>query len=156
MIRDEQLGDAAAIYKVVRAAFGRTDEANLVNWLRENSESVISLVAVEAGEVVGPGLFSGLAAPFKALGLALLSVVPRHQGRGIGSALIRVGLACAEYEGWRGVFVLGDPRYYERFGFDVALAREFSSPYAGSHFMMRAWDGALLTKSAVVEYAVVE
>jgi hypothetical protein len=39
----------------------------------------------------------------------------------------------ARYEGWIGIFVLGDPKYYERFRFNVERALGFSTPYAGSH-----------------------
>jgi putative acetyltransferase len=45
-------------------------------------------------------------------------------------------LELAGSRGWAAVFVLGDPGYYERFGFSSAAASGFSSPYAGPHFMM--------------------
>ncbi len=34
------------------------------------------------------------------------------------------------------LFVLGDPAYYGRFGFDVAAARAFACTYAGPNFMV--------------------
>jgi len=43
-------------------------------------------------------------------------VLPRWQGRGIGSALVEAGLAAMREE-WDGCVVLGDPAFYDRFGF---------------------------------------
>jgi putative acetyltransferase len=74
-------------------------------------------------------------APFRALALAPLSVDPGAQGRGVGSALVREALRVARRSGWAGVFVLGAPAYYRRFGFDATTAAGFLSPYAGEHFM---------------------
>jgi len=42
----------------------------------------------------------------------------------------------ARSEGWPAIFVLGDPNYYERFGFDRKAAAGFMSPYVGPHFMV--------------------
>ena len=99
MIREEEAQDVAAIRSVVEAAFGRPDEANLVDQLRTNADSVISLIALDDGCTVGHVLFSKMEAPFPALGLAPVSVLPDRQREGIGSRLIREGLAMAEKAG---------------------------------------------------------
>ena len=153
ILSDEAPTDAAAIRAVVTAAFGQPGEADLIERLRADGDAVISLVAAERGEVLGHILLSRMAAPFRALGLAPVAVDPRHQHRGIGSRLIRAGLARAARDGWQGLFVVGDPRYYRRFGFDAALAGGFDSPYAGPHFMALALDGALPTTGGPVAYA---
>jgi putative acetyltransferase len=80
-------------------------------------------------------------------------VMPSLQRNGIGSELIRWGLAQAKAAGWQGVFVLGDPKFYGKFGFSVALASGFDSPYAGEHFMALALNGDLPVTSGKVEYA---
>jgi putative acetyltransferase len=98
-------------------------------------------------------MFSRMTAPFRALGMAPVSVVPAHQGKGIGSALIEEGLKRAHALGYAGAFVLGDPAYYQRFGFRVDLARGFASPYAGDHFMVRALGASLPALTGRVEYA---
>ena len=49
--------------------------------------------------------------------------------------LIREGIARSEAAGWLGIFVLGDPAFYRRFGFDVGKASGFISSYAGPHLM---------------------
>jgi putative acetyltransferase len=138
---------------VVQAAFGQPAEAELVDRLRADGDSVISLVAVEKGQVVGHVLFSQLAAPFRALALAPVSVLPERQNAGIGSQLIRAGLERAAQDGWQGTFVLGEPEYYGRFGFDAVLARGFASPYRGQYFMAQALNGELPTTEGRVDHA---
>jgi putative acetyltransferase len=135
-IRDESSQDCQAVYRVISSAFGQSAEAELVKELREAGDSVISLVAEENGEIVGHVLLSRMSAPFPALALAPVSVVPTRQRCGIGSALITRAVIRARSEGWAAIFVLGDPNYYERFDFDREAAADFTSPYAGPHFMM--------------------
>ncbi len=135
-LRAESPRDWKAIYHVVSSAFGQSAEAQLVEDLREAGDSVISLVADEDGEVVGHVLLSKMYAPFPALALAPVSVIPTRQRSGIGSALVERAVNRARNEGWAAIFVLGDPNYYERFGFDREAAAGFTSPYAGRHFMV--------------------
>jgi putative acetyltransferase len=152
-IRDETPRDITVIHDLVAAAFGRDEEARLVDRLRAEGDAAISLVACEGERLVGHILFSPMRAPFRALGLAPVSVLPDRQRAGIGSVLIRAGLARAEAEGWQGVFVLGEPAFYRRFGFDPDLARGFQSPYAGPYLMALPFRGALPATSGSVEYA---
>lgn len=135
-IRDESPRDWRAIYNVISSAFGQLAEAELVERLREAGDSVISLVADEDGQLVGHVLLSKMVAPFPALALAPVSVVPTRQRSGIGSTLIERAVNRARDEGWTAIFVLGDPKYYERFGFDREAAAGFRSPYAGRQFMV--------------------
>jgi putative acetyltransferase len=135
-IRDEIERDWKAIHQVVSAAFGQTTEADLVAALRAAGDSVLSLVADEDNQIVGHVMLSRMQAPFPALALAPVSVIPARQRLGIGSALIRKAASRAREEGWAAIFVLGDPAYYQRFGFSHEAAAGFSSPYAGSHFMI--------------------
>ena len=135
LIRTTLPADDRAICAIVTAAFGQADEADLVDRLRADGDAEISLVAVRDSAIVGHVLLSRMQAPAHALGLAPVSVRPLAQGQGIGSALIRAALGMAREEGWKAVFVLGDPGYYTRFGFQTELAKRFESPYAGPHFM---------------------
>jgi putative acetyltransferase len=151
-IRAEAPADLAAIYEVVAAAFQRPDEAVLVAHLHSD-ECVISLVAVDGDEIVGHVLFSGMVAPFRALGLGPVSVRPNRQRAGIGSKLIRTGLDQAREAGWQAVFVLGDPKFYNRFGFDPALASGFMSRYSGPHLMALSLGGELPTREGYIQYA---
>jgi putative acetyltransferase len=125
-IRDEQEGGAAAIRAVTLAAFAtmpysQQTEAAIVDALREAGALAVSLVAVEGDEVMGHVAFSpvsvnGAAAPGW-YGIGPLSVRPDRQRSGIGSALMREGIARLRALGAKGCMVVGDPAYYERFGF---------------------------------------
>jgi len=121
-VRDEAPADVGAIHAVVASAFGRSDEARLVDALRAAGKATISLVADHDGRVVGHVLFSPvtLAGAPSASGLAPLAVVPPMQRRGIGGALVRAGLDRCRAAHRPFVVVLGSPDYYGRFGFLAA------------------------------------
>jgi putative acetyltransferase len=140
IIRQEHPADREAVYRTHQLAFGRDDEARLVDALREGGYGRVALVAESAGEVVGHVLFSRLpvlveGGVFETLALAPLAVVPDHQRRGVGSALVRRGLEDCRAGGHRAVVVLGHPDYYPRFGFSPALAAPLAAPFSGDSFM---------------------
>ncbi len=133
MIRYARPGDHAAIAQILTAAFGRSEEARLVERLRAEEDAMFELVAEEAGAVAGHIFFSRLWADRTGLygALAPLAVRPERQGEGLGSNLVRTGLECAREFGCHGLLVLGDPAYYGRFGFSEDEARGVSAPYRG-------------------------
>ena len=135
------------------AAFGSAAEADLVDRLRADGDVAIALVAAEGGRIVGQILFSPLRAPFRALALAPVAVLPERQRQGIGSALIEAGLARATAAGWEGAFVLGEPAFYGRFGFEAGLAAGFQSPYGGPYLLARALAGPLPARSGRIDHA---
>lgn len=134
-IRAETAADWEAVYTVNRLAFARSAEADLVERLRAAGRAAVSLVAVAGGAVAGHILFSPVtldpmpAAPPRWLGLAPMAVHPSWQRRGIGSALVRAGLAAAHRGGAAAVVVLGHPGYYPRFGFVPASRAGLGSIY---------------------------
>lgn len=134
-IRPETTTDIDLIRDLHEQAFGRDQEAVLVDTLRSDGSVVLSLVAEDGTGILGHLMLSRMDAPFRALGLGPVGVLPGRQRTGIGSALIRRGIASAVEEGWEAVFVVGDPAYYRRFGFDAGTASGFESPYAGSYLM---------------------
>jgi putative acetyltransferase len=137
-IRVEVAGDAAGLRDLLRAAFEGEAEAKLVDELRVDNDIVLSLVAVDAEQtVIGYVVFHRLwVEDVPCIGLAPLAVAPDHQGRGIGSALITRSMLALKQRGAKAVFVVGDPAYYIRFGFDPQAAAPFVSDYAGPHFML--------------------
>jgi putative acetyltransferase len=153
IVRHEKASDRAVVHALVQAAFGRSDEADLVDRLREAGSVVLSLVALDDNVIVGHILLTRMDAPFTALALAPLAVRPDHQRTGIGSRLVHAALDRVRAAGWQAVFVLGDPKYYGRFGFDPALARGFSSPYAGPYLMVLALTGKLPVSAGAIAYA---
>lgn len=129
IVRDECEEDAAAIRAVTLAAFAgmphsEQTEAAIVDALRASGALAVSLVAVEDGAVVGHVAFSavtidGTPAPGW-FGVGPLSVRPDRQRRGVGTALMRAGLARLRKAGAKGCVLVGDPGYYRRFGFRAA------------------------------------
>jgi predicted N-acetyltransferase YhbS len=134
-IRMEEANDFQRIRAIHERSFPTSGEANLVDRLRLGGDLVFSLVAAIGGEVVGHMALSKMRAPFRALGLGPIAVLPNRRRRGVAACLIKEGLARAHAGGWEGVFVLGDPAYYSRFGFSTRLAAGFSCRYSGPHFM---------------------
>jgi putative acetyltransferase len=134
-IRPETEADRAAIHAVVTQAFGRRDEADLVDALRAAGDLAVSLVAAEAGEICGHVALSRLKSPKRALALAPVAVATAARGYGTGTALVREAISRARGQGYDIVFVVGEPRFYERFGFSPGIAANFQSRFAGPHFL---------------------
>lgn len=137
--------DARAIRAVTEAAFGRPDEADLVDALRASPQWLphLSLVVESDGRILGHVVCSrGHVGGAAVLGLAPLSVDPPHQGSGVGSALMHAVLAAAEATGESLVGLLGAPAYYRRFGFQAAAGQgvEAPDPAWGEHFQVRVLD----------------
>ena len=134
-LRSELETDHAGIRRVNELAFGRSNEADLVDALRQTANPEISLVAVLGCEIVGHIFFSPVSVEsdtcsFTALGLAPMAVLPEYQRRGIGSDLVCEGLKACERLGHYLVFVVGHPDYYPRFGFKPARQLGFDCEYA--------------------------
>lgn len=158
-IRPEQPADAAAIFEVHRAAFPTDAEARLVDRLRAHANARVSLVAVVDELIVGHIVFSPVslvtpAAAIAGLGLAPLAVLPAHQRRGIGSTLVREGLAVCRQLACPFVVVLGHPAYYPRFGFGRANALGITNEYqVDEQFMIRELaPGSLPVGGGLVRY----
>ncbi len=128
IVRKERPGDSAAIRRVEKAAFVQPDEAGIVDRIRANGGDCLSLVAVEDGQVIGHILFSRATVgtgrlAVEGMGLAPMAVLPKRQRQGIGSRLVRTGLALLRRHHVPFVIVLGHKDYYPRFGFQRASAR---------------------------------
>ena len=158
VVRDEAPADAAAVRDVVTRAFEQPAEAKIVDALRAAGKADVALVAECDGRVVGHVLFSPvtLAGAPAASGLAPLAVAPELQRRGVGTALVRAGLARCRAAGHAFVVVLGSPAYYGRFGFVPAdryrLACEYDVP-PGVFQVIELAPDALVGCSGLVRYA---
>jgi putative acetyltransferase len=160
VIRAEKTTDAAAIRCVHEAAFGQAQEAELVDAIRDQCYSLVSLVAEQEGVIFGHVLLSHLdviaaGRSIRAAALGPIAVLPAHQKQGTGSALIRTALTEARNQGIAIVLVLGHPAYYPRFGFCPERARAMSSPYTchGDSWMVAELiPGALPQSPSTVAY----
>jgi len=137
LIRTATLADSDAIRKVYLSAFDASESdinADLaISLLSEPvDEQIISLLAHRDGQVVGHVCFSPVYVADQAdwLGylLAPLAVMATAQQAGVGSQLVRTGLAQLAAREVNVVLVYGDPAYYGRFGFDVAAAANYLPP----------------------------
>ena len=132
-IRLEQPADRTAVREVNEAAFGTSVEADLIDVLRDRGRLLISLIAEHEGAVVGHLALSPVSLAENAEanigGLGPMAVAPEHQRRGIGSALVREGLARCESLGCDAVVVVGHAQYYPRFGFVPAAHHGFRCEY---------------------------
>lgn len=153
-LRLEQPADAPQIRALLEASFPGLGEALLVDRLRSDGDIVISLVAEDAGVVVGYVAFSriiveGGEAPFSAVALAPLAVYPDYQSQGVATRILREAHACLAALGETLSVVLGEPQYYGRFGYsNRRVARfecEFQSEYLmGLSFGAAPWEGRLV------------
>jgi predicted N-acetyltransferase YhbS len=157
-IREERAGDEAAIAALTEAAFRdapHTDgtEHALPAKLREAGELTVSLIAEAGGQVIGHVAFSPVTISDGSqgwYGLGPVSVIPSHQGQGIGAALIREGLARLRQADAQGCVVLGEPAYYSRFGFACDLQLAFPGPPA-EYFQRLIFEGP--PPCGIVRYA---
>lgn len=160
IIREEGPGDQGAIHTINRLVFGGEEEAVLVDRLRASGCIVVSLIAAEGGEVIGHILFSELpistgAATIPAVSLAPMAVRGDWQSKGVGSALVRTGLALCRERGKAAAIVLGHPNYYSRFGFCPKLAERIECPFPGAGEAWMALElvpGALSGVTGTVRY----
>ena len=156
LIRSETPQDIDTIYRIEAAAFEGEAHADLVNQLRAEDELILSHVAILNGKIVGHAAYSLVTVTdsdfeqrFPALGP--IGALPRYQGQGIGSALVRAGLEAMSELGYGLLFLVGSPRYYPRFGYQPAQPLGFTSDYVEDesrheHFMV-----AVLDESALVD-----
>lgn len=145
IIRAETNADHEAIRRVNDEAFGGPIEAELVAAIRASDRFVpeLSLVAEAEGEVVGHVLLSYVdvePGARRVLQLGPVAVLPSHQRRGIGSALVLEALKLADAREEPFVLIEGNPRYYGRFGFTRADAMGIAPPVEAlgpEYFMIR-------------------
>ena len=162
-IRPEQPIDIDQIHELHRAAFAGPAEAELVDTIRAGANFIpeLSLVAVTGdGSVLGHVLVSRIELQPRAedgvripvLALAPIAVLPPHQGRGIGSAMMREVMDRADALEEACTVVLGSPPFYERFGFVPAVDLGITGPYdaAGDAFRVRPRPGTEVTPGQVV------
>lgn len=125
IIRKETAADIEAITDVTIAAFktlpiSRHTEQFIIQALRAAGVLTLSLVAEIEGQVVGHIAFSPVSLSDGTkdwYGLGPVSVMPEYQKIGIGKSLIQEGLSLLREMGGRGCVLVGDPNYYNRFGF---------------------------------------
>lgn len=142
VIQRESTADRDAIRSLTARAFSELSfsdgsEPRIIDALREANALALSLVALLGEQIVGHVVFSEVGPSEQSGWFALgpVSVDPPFQRRGVGSQLIEVGLRTLREQDAKGCVLIGDHRYYHRFGFVVAPA--FAPPqYPSQHFQI--------------------
>jgi putative acetyltransferase len=124
-IRPEQPADTERIREVTELAFRHAPhtcgrEHLLVGELRASGALTLSLVAVSDLVIVGHIAVSPVTVSESSgnwFGIGPISVLPQCQRQGIGSRLMDSALSELRARGARGCVLVGDPRFYTRFGF---------------------------------------
>ena len=141
LIRNENESDIEDITNIHDQAFNGPDEGKIVKNLRKNNNLTISLIAEINKKMVGHIAYSPIYNKNEeiiGIGLAPVAVLPSYQKQGVGSNLINKGNEMALSKGFKKIFVLGDPEYYRRFGFEIAKNYNYFSHFdpEGKHFMI--------------------
>jgi putative acetyltransferase len=153
--------DRAEIWKVNEEAFGRAVEADLVDEIRASDRFVpeLSLVATVEEAIIGHVLLSYVEiepGAHPVLQLGPLAVLPSHQRRGIGSALMNEAVRVSDVRGEPLILLEGNPRFYERFGFRRSDESGIEAPVGvdQQYFMvrpLRAYEPALRGRAVYSE-----
>ncbi len=127
MIREAQESDLEEVFNLIHSAFGNRAESDLVKQLISDGDVLINLLVESSDTIIGNvvvskitmepdlGLFCG--------GVAPVSVVPDQQSSGVGSKLMTAAINESKKMGIDALFLLGDPNYYQRFGFVVSTLK---------------------------------
>ena len=134
-IRREKPADIAAREHLLDAAFGPGRFAKSSERLREGRVPArgLAFAAFDGGDLVGTvRLWPVMAGNVtRCLLLGPLAVDERVRNRGVGAVLMWRALRAARARGYRAVLLVGDPAYYNRFGFaaDHTATLRMPGPY---------------------------
>ena len=137
VIRLEEPQDHRAAADVQRRAFegeGYAESQHVVRIVQDvrSEEGSFALVAADGDRIIGHVQFSrAWAGEAPILTLSPLGVAPDRQRQGIGSALVIAGLAEARRRDEVAVVLLGNPVYYQRFGFRPGSEFGLRNPAVG-------------------------
>ncbi len=161
IIHPEQPSNYQGIAETILQAFEQDNEVRLVQQIRKSDRYIpnLSLIAEVDGVIVGHILFSYIDlvnndVTYKVLGLAPLAVKSKFQNQGIGSALVREGLAKADAMGESMAIILGHPQFYHRFGFEPSVCYGIESPFPvpENFFMVKTLNNYQNTQRGKVIY----
>ena len=154
-IRAETPADHETIRGIIDEAFGDTTTSAIVDAIRATDRFVpeLSLVAVSDGQSLGHVISSYVdvlvPGTRHVLCVGPVAVVPAHQRRGVGTALMQEMIRLADARDEPLLLLEGNPAYYGRFGFTRADEHGIEMPPecpGPQYFMLRplrAYDSTL-------------
>lgn len=125
------------VYALLQRAFpGSSYEAALVQKLHEKGKPLHEWVCIHTNKVIAYIAFSNAYHGSQTCGLHLapMAVAPDFQKQGVGSELLRFALR-QEPIAHQPLFVLGEPGYYKRFGFETCSQPICPFDKNNSHFL---------------------
>lgn len=132
------------VYALLERAFpGSSSEVTLVRQLHGNGTPLHEWVCIQSGRVIAYLAFTNAYHGREVCGLHLapMAVAPDFQRRGVGSELLRFALR-QEAIRHQPLFVLGEPDYYRRFGFEPCKQPLCPFDNNNAHFMSMRSDPA--------------
>lgn len=133
IVRPITEADYSTVYNLIKTAFETAehrdgDEQDFAVNLRngENYIPGLDLVAEQDGKLIGHIMFTNTyvttpdGSKYNTLLVAPLSVLIECRSMGVGSALMKEGFRIAGLMGYQSAFLIGDPNYYQRFGFKLS------------------------------------
>ncbi len=148
-IRETGACDFPLIERLYPDAFPNEELRPLVRDLLQDTPNLLSLAAFVEPTLIGHIVFTpcGVTGGNGAVALlGPLAVATAWQKAGIGSALVRAGLDRLRPAQFDQVFVLGDPAYYGRFGFEAE--RSVAPPFPLPEEWREAWQSIALRRDA--------
>ncbi len=127
----------AKVYALLRRAFPRSEyEAGLVEKLHENGKPVHDWVCLHTNKAIAYIAFSNAYNGKDVCGLHLapMAVAPDFQKQGVGSELLRFALRQEQIKS-QTLFVLGEPGYYKKFGFEPCRVPVCPFDKNNAHFL---------------------
>lgn len=125
------------VYALLQRAFPGSDyEARLVQKLHEINKDLHEWVCIHTNKVIAYIAFSPAyhGRDICGLHLAPMAVAPDFQGQGVGTELLRFALRQAVISS-QSLFVLGEPGYYSRFGFEPSRVPACPFDTGNTHFL---------------------
>lgn len=125
----ERAEDRDAVDALVMAAFGPGRFAKTAERIREQSHMTAGFTVFEDGMLLGSvRLWSVKSGQAKGAFLGPIAVAKSNRSAGLGGHLVRRCIEEARAQGLDGILLIGDPPYFERFGFQPAPKSIFPGP----------------------------
>jgi putative acetyltransferase len=125
------------VYGLLQRAFpGSTYEAGLVQKLHENGKTLHEWVCIHVNKAIAYIAFSPAYHGRDVCGLHLapMAVAPDFQKQGVGTELLQFALRQEAIKS-QPLFVLGEPGYYQRFGFEPCAEPVCPFDTDNAHFL---------------------
>jgi putative acetyltransferase len=125
------------VYALLQRAFPGSDyEVRLVQKLHENGRNMHEWVCIHVNKAIAYIAFSPAYHGKEIFGLHLtpMAVAPDFQKQGVGTELLQFALRQGEIKS-QPLFVLGEPGYYQRFGFEPCSQPVCPFDPTNTHFL---------------------